>query len=199
MEWRAALDRKRAKYLRTHGPEMAATFDYIYGYGSSGCGQNRAYYAQFEAHDDAHCKDRATESHAEQVDRYRGLRCTQLRGWDERLQRAQASCCSFPGSCNGTLPYPYAQAQLTNCDPDYARFTEPGCASCGAERPRRTWALDQPKQYNAPPYAPDYYLHSNLWPYGEQAPTRQDIGELQRTRQQCSAASCSKSQHTSSL
>ena len=191
-QWRQALREKRTAYLRQHGPQMAATFDSIYGYGASnGCGRNVSYYDQFEASNGEHCTDQVSkESHEAQIDRYRGLDCTHLCGWDKRRQEAQASCCSFPGSCNGTLPYPYAQAQLGNCDPNYARFAQPGCAACGAQRPRYVWALDQPKQYATSPYPVSYYMPGNLWPYGEHAPTEQELATLQQTNVRCAPASC---------
>lgn len=184
---RAAHEADRRAFLELHGPQSAALFDYVYGYGTSNaCGQNISYYQQFEDANGDHCDFPHYADREEQIDQYRGLNCRRLPGWDKRMQnKVGGGCCSYWGSCNGTLPYPYAQAQLQSCDPEtlqgYA-YNGSCCGSCLPQRPRYTWALDQPKQYPHTPYPAAYYMQNSRWPYGEQAPTLQTVDQIAQSQ-----------------
>lgn len=175
------IDDQRQLFLQQNGQQSAAAFDAIYGYGAlNNCGRYVSYFAQRERANGEHCRLPHYASRRAQVDQYRGLHCRRLRGWDTRMQRVDApSCCTSPGSCNGTLPYPYAQAQIGHCDPDFARYATPSSCS-GAQRPQFLYALNEPYRYPTPPYPQAY--HMNAWPYGERAPTPLDIKQRARCR-----------------
>jgi len=172
------LDAARVDYLHANGQQTAALFDKIYGYGATGnCDKNVTYFQQQQRANGSHCALPHYASRQQQVDQYRALNCNSLYGWDKRMQYPLASCCSFAGSCNGTLPYPYAQAQLQHCSREFGHFQTPAvpCNTnvpgelCRCGRPRYTYALDEPYRYPRPPYPAAYY--QNNWPYGELAPT----------------------------
>lgn len=178
-----AIEQARADYLQANGQQSAALFDEIYGYGATGgCDGNVSYYRQQQRADGTHCQLPHYASRQQQLDQYRALNCNALYGWDKRMQRPLASCCSYAGSCNGTLPYPYGQVQLRHCDPQFGNFTTTAgaaaagasCSACGhASQSRYTYALNEPYRYPRPPYPAAYY--QNHWPYGEQAPDAQTV------------------------
>ena len=158
----------RANYLEQFGQQAASQYDNVYGYGTSqACGGNVTYYQQFDNADDTHCAfPHYTDRHA-QYDQYRGKYCNPLPGWNKDLTRPLLSCCTYPGSCSGSLPYPYGQAHWRHCDPDYARYAPHG-GGCPADQPRYLFGANKPYQYPRPPY-PSAYRH-DPWPYGEKPP-----------------------------
>lgn len=109
----------RKDFLQVNGPDSASLFDNVYGYAATGgCGKNINYYGQFDAADASHCNQQKNLNPVIAIDFYRGLKTwNQLRGWDTRHTRVLQNCCeqkclcgtSLVQSCNGNLPYPYAQ------------------------------------------------------------------------------------------
>lgn len=176
---RANHDAQRLAFLIKNGPQAAAAFDYIYGYGTSdACGRDISYYRQFDAANGDHCRFAHYADRAQQIDQYRGLNCRSLRGWDKRMQNvteaaAGAVCCSVPGSCNGILPYPYAQPRRCNCSAEAQEYsnTDDSCFCTGG------------RQYPHAPYPAAYYMQAE-WPYGETAPTKTQVEAIE-ARQTC--------------